>query len=471
MIGEYKNQDWLKRCQLEDDDTCLLCHKEREDVTHTLMNCDELNKIESVKTKRRRLEETWHTASIAKGSDIENAAMILNPTGATRSRQQKLMATLVEESRSLVQEIIFTREQQLFRIDHERSSGRTEDDTSQRPQRPSKEDRHGDDRETSGDKPTNSQITMFINYFKGKERVPTSNPNGNCGDQFIATILNPGATAVIGALCSEYGRIVIWRQVLDESKTDDDWNRALVLLSDDLEVLMACRTATIRMLNKKNSCKVRVKMWIKNMCIVYSSQISELSCVRLWPSKMTMDIFSTWKSSQKWPKGGVDKLGTDQSTDPTSLFCLWLEDCPYVSISQIDHNDIVSEIMIKRCEYISTGPMNHHDKRRAENPQNHLGISRMFKNLEGDLQRIDETTTMRSLPRDASGIEAIANLAEQWDTIHNGKAMIRADEMTEIIPVDGEGKMMKLSRRTQMMMRLEVMTSQAWMAASTSSTR
>ena len=92
--------------------------------------------------------------------------------------------------------------------------------------------------------------------------------------------------------------------------------------------------------------------------------------------------------------------------------------------------------MVRRCEYISTVPMNYHDKRRAENPQNHLGTSRMFRNLEGDLQRIDETTTMRSLPRDASGIEDIAKLAEQWDTIHNGKAMIRHDEMTEIIPVD-----------------------------------
>ena len=75
--------------------------------------------------------------------------------------------------------------------------------------------------------------------------------------------------------------------------------------------------------------------------------------------------------------------------------------------------------------------------RWANNPQNLLGISRIFKNLEEDLQRIDETATMRSLPRDASGIEDIAKLAEQWDSIHNGKAMIRHDEMTEIIPVDG----------------------------------
>ena len=58
--------------------------------------------------------------------------------------------------------------------------------------------------------------------------------------------------------------------------------------------------------------------------------------------------------------------------------------------------------------------------------------------------RIDETTTMRSLPRDASGIEDIAKLAEQWDAIHNGKAMIRHNEMTEIIPVDGAQHMARL---------------------------
>ena len=70
MIGEYKNQDWLKRCQLEDDDMCTLCLTEREDVTHTLTNCSVLNSIESIQTKRRRLEETWERAGLEQGSRI-----------------------------------------------------------------------------------------------------------------------------------------------------------------------------------------------------------------------------------------------------------------------------------------------------------------------------------------------------------------------------------------------------------------
>ena len=449
MIGEYKNQDWLKRCQLEDNDICTLCMEEREDVTHTLTNCSALNSIDSIRMKRRRLEETWDRAGLEQGSQKHNAAMILNPMATMKSRQQETITEIIEDSRSLVQELIFEREQQVYQLRNERSSRYPKgppkgDAASERPQRPSEKDRSGDDRKTSGDTITQSQISKFINYFKGKERVPTSNPNGNCGDQLIVSVLNPGSTAVIGALCSEFGRVVIWRQILDEKRTDDDWNKALVILSDDIEVLMACRTTIIRTLNKKNSCKVITLKKLETMCIVYYPQISELSCVRLWPSKMTEDIFSTWKSNLKWPKGGVDKFGTDKSTDPTSLFCLWLTDCPFVSVTQMDNNAMVYEIMVKRCEYVSSAPMNYHDKRLSLNPQNLLGISRMFKNLEEDLHRIDENSAMKSLPRDASGIEEISRLAEQWDTIHNGNAAIRHDEMTDIIPILGARHMARL---------------------------
>ena len=177
---------------------------------------------------------------------------------AMKSRQQSMVSEITEDSRSLVQEIIFNREQKVYHLKNERSSQcpkgpPTSDASSERPQRPSEKDRLGDDGKTSGDTITQTQISKFINYFKGKERVPTSNPNGNCGDQFIVSVLNPGSTAIIGALCSEFGRVVIWRQILDEKRTDDDWNKALVILSDDIKVLMACRTTIIRTLNKKNS--------------------------------------------------------------------------------------------------------------------------------------------------------------------------------------------------------------------------
>ena len=231
--------------------------------------------------------------------------------------------------------------------------------------------------------------------------------------------------------------------MISEEVDGDCYNNAVVIEFDDPELALACRTLIIRNLNRKNAVKVNPlsekRCFIKRCGIdlTYLSQISELSQVQIWPKKMAESIVDTWLPNGKWPAKGVDNFGLDKDTTTTPIVCIWFNDAPKLSITAMDKNELVTEIFVKRYDHKSNSRINLVDERRSRNPQNFLGLSRTYLDLNEDLIRIDPSATVRCLPRHSSGIDDILELNANWDTIHQGKAKLREVDMSDICPVNG----------------------------------
>ena len=451
LTGEFVNQDWLRRHRKEESDVCLLCDKEREDVTHILTNCDVINSDPEVSSRRRRLSEVWKRGNLAFTENKCTAAAILDPLTHLNSRQQELMTETVTVSRSLVQSIIFTREQRLFQVKKDVGSSRgskdseKEYDPSEYPECSSQKTGRRNRSAPNGEVSQQS-ITQFLRDFKTKDRVPGQNPNLNVADQMICAMMCPGVSVVIGALCTEFGRIVMFRQVISEHQEEASFNNALVVLFEDAEILLATRTAILRTLNQKNSAKVLkiLKKRCKGNAHSYLSQISELAPYLCWPQALKDDIYSTWHGSAKWPSRGVEKFGQDRSTTPSPVVVIWINDAPLLDVIHMDQNELVTEIFVKRRDFVSDGKINIIDGRRMMNPQNYVGPSKMYLDLNEDLTKIDNNVTVRCMPRDSSGIDDILELDEIWDNIHEGRSTLREWDMTEVVTVPGAIHMARL---------------------------
>ena len=199
-------------------------------------------------------------ANIMPRTDAAAAKQILDPQSVIGCKNQKLVTRAVAESRELVQELAFTREQLIYtedeRTDRNSPSDSQGHDPGQHgqfppPQSGPREERDGG--ETKG-KNTNLsfQIEKFVNFFKTRQaeaRVRSNDPNDNIGDQLLASIIAPGVSMVVGCLVTEHGRIVVWTHFLEEADGSFEWNRALVLLFNDIELACATRASTIRCLN------------------------------------------------------------------------------------------------------------------------------------------------------------------------------------------------------------------------------
>ena len=228
MIGEYRNMDWQGRNQRTDDDTCKLCGLEREDVVHTLTRCEKLNTQPSVIEKRRRLNLTWTENNVTTANHAAEAKLILDPQSVIGCKNQKVVTKFVSQSRELVQELAFSREQLIY-IEDEQAGGDTSgdsegNDAGESGQCPPSQSGPGEERdggETKGKSSDKSfQIEKFVNFFKprqAKARVRSNDPNENIGDQLLGSIIAPGASLVIGCLATEHGRIVVWTHFLDKA--------------------------------------------------------------------------------------------------------------------------------------------------------------------------------------------------------------------------------------------------------------
>ena len=59
LISEYPTEEWKLRNNKAVSDNCPNCRKEKEDVQHLLINCGSINNDDTVKARRRRVENCW----------------------------------------------------------------------------------------------------------------------------------------------------------------------------------------------------------------------------------------------------------------------------------------------------------------------------------------------------------------------------------------------------------------------------
>ena len=74
-------------------------------------------------------------------------------------------------------------------------------------------------------------------------------------------MLNCNLGLVVGAVTTQVGRVIIWRLAVDQATdlpTELDWNNALILMSDDYEIVIAMRACVISTMNLKNAAKVKM---------------------------------------------------------------------------------------------------------------------------------------------------------------------------------------------------------------------
>ena len=114
-----------------------------------------------------------------------------------------------------------------------------------------------------------------------------------------------------------------------------DWSKVLTLMSNDTEMMLACRAAVVKTLNRKNAAK-----------------LTSMAAYMSWPKKIEDTLISTWRTRPgHWPKNGSCILGDDTDTTECRALLLWIKDCPAVNIACPEESSVLSEIWFHRENY------------------------------------------------------------------------------------------------------------------------
>ena len=452
LLGEFRNYEWRKRNGYAISDLCPFCKNGTDNIIHNLLKCEKINEDDVVKSRRDLLAATWRETHFTAADSTHAARKILNPDLEYRAGHNSVVNKLFEQSRALVQAVVYRYEQLL----HDVVQGPVHVDKSSQPDQSSEYKLEGNDdsdnqRITDFFKPIQKLDTPGTQERPRKSNAPMNADDVNltASDQAVVSILNPGNSLVIGMLTTRHGRIPIWREVIDGSEATagywkeggklegkrETWSGVVNLVSDDLDLLLCARSVLSCAFNMKNACKESIKLNLFE--ILHSNKISQLSACRLWPKEMMRELEKTW-NIKPWPKGGKLLLGEEGESAPCSVYTLFIKDAPPLDVMCLGESGNISEVFIHRQNLPWALTITRNDMVKIDDSRNLLSGPPRYQDFMADMERMDPMCLTRSFPRDSCSTSQVEIMLDAWlANTGNSLTPIRSDLECPMVRVEG----------------------------------